>query len=58
MLAEPVAKCRGQMRIVGCARVTDESDPVHLPRLLRFGGERRGEKHRTRASEERPTVDH
>ena len=33
-------------------------DPVDLPRLLRLGGERRGEEHRTRASEERATVDH
>jgi hypothetical protein len=29
-----------------------------LGRLLCFGGERRGEEHRTRASEERATVDH
>jgi hypothetical protein len=28
------------------------------PRLLRLGGERRGEEHRSRASKERATVHH
>ncbi len=31
-------------------------DPPHLPRLLRFGNERRGKEHRARASDERATV--
>jgi len=30
-----------------------ERDPIHLASLLRPGSERRGEEHRTRASEER-----
>ena len=37
---------------------TQEADPVPLPGVLRLGGERRGEEHRSCASEERTTIDH
>jgi len=36
----------------------EHTDPPNPSGLLRLGGERRGEEHRTRASEERTAVDH
>jgi len=33
-------------------------DPVHLPRLLRLGGERRGEETAGKAGKERASRDH
>jgi hypothetical protein len=38
--------------------ISQDPDPVDPPRLLPLCDERRSEEHRTRASEERATVDH
>ena len=55
--AQPCARMRRDGRGQRAIR-RQEADPVDLPRLLRLGGERRGEEHRTRASEERAAVYH
>lgn len=34
----------------------EEADPIHLPRLLRFGGERRVEEAESQSAEERSSV--
>ncbi len=46
------------MREIGGRLAREETDPGDLLRLLGLDGERRGEEHRIRASEERATVDH
>ena len=35
-------------------RIAEEADPIDLPRLLRVGGERRGEKAASHGTEECP----
>ena len=54
-LAELASKCLDQARIEAISQMTN---PPHLPCLLPLGSERRGEEHRTRASEDRATVYH
>src|SRR5262245_44609026 len=41
---------------VGPRKYPKKPYPTHLPSLLPLGGERRGEEHRTRTSEERATI--
>src|SRR5215471_16968612 len=55
-VAEPTLE-RLEIRLVTfCRPLVEISDARHLPRLLPLGGERRGQEHRTRASEERAPV--
>jgi hypothetical protein len=44
--------------IIKRATEPEHTDPVHLPRLLRLGGKRRGEEATGQAPDERPPVDH
>src|SRR4029077_15866993 len=43
-LAKPLAERPDEVSLQSLGGVTEEPDPVHLPRPLRLGGERRGEE--------------
>jgi len=57
-LAEALPKCGDELSR-GYQGIQPENPNVrHLRRLLRLGGKRRGEEHRTRTSKEHATVHH
>jgi hypothetical protein len=57
-LAQPLPERVEQGRPIGRGRQTKKTYPRHLPRLLRLGGERRGEEAARQGPEERPPVHH
>jgi hypothetical protein len=57
-LAQPLPECVEQGRPIGRGRQTKKTYPRHLSRLLRVGGERRGEETHGEDSGECDTPDH
>jgi len=53
----PAQICPDEVPLLG-ACCAQNADPIDLPRLLRVGGEWRGEEHHARAREERASVHH
>ena len=57
-LAQPMPERVEQVRPIGRGRRAKKTYPRHLSRLLRVGGERRGEEATRQAADERPPIHH